>query len=188
MKKDRFFLECCLTLRAKSGEKGRIRGKCGDYSQNTIHSTMSTDALFSGQSDYALDEKGRLTVQRDWRLKGVDSETLHLVPDSKGACLRVMRPDRFAKFAEDVRLEPGMDSRKHRNFLRDFFSNSTAVSTDKQGRIMIPKEYCERLKLKGTVRVLGCYDLFEVWNKEAFAKHHATERDEYHHFAGALGL
>ena len=169
-------------------KKGEFGGNAAITPKTPPTSTMSTDALFSGQSDYALDEKGRLTVQRDWRVKGVDSETLHLVPDSKGACLRVMRPDRFARFAEEVRQEPGMDSRKHRNFLRDFFSNSTTVSTDKQGRIMIPKEYCERLKLKGTVRVLGCYDLFEVWNKESFAKHHATGRDEFHHFADALGL
>ena len=43
-----------------------------------MSSTLSTDALFSGQSDYALDDKFRLTVPRDWRMAGVESETLHL--------------------------------------------------------------------------------------------------------------
>ncbi len=151
-------------------------------------STLSIDVLFSGQSDYALDDKCRLTVQRDWRMAGVESETLHLVPDSKGMCLRVMRPDRFVQFGEEAREQPGMDAKKHRIFMRNFFSNSAAVATDKQGRIMIPKEYCERLKLKGAVRVLGCCDLFEVWNKEMFAEHHAQERAEYNHYADALGL
>ena len=83
-------------------KKGEFGGNAAITPKTPPTSTMSTDALFSGQSDYALDEKGRLTVQRDWRVKGVDSETLHLVPDSKGTCLRVMRPDRFAKFAETV--------------------------------------------------------------------------------------
>ena len=153
-----------------------------------MSSTLSTDALFSGQSDYALDDKFRLTVPRDWRMAGVESETLHLVPDSKGACLRVMRPDRFVKFGEEAREQPGMDAKKHRLFMRNFFSNSTAVTTDKQGRVMIPKEYCTRLKLKGSVRVLGCGDLFELWNKETFAAHHAEEAPEYNHFADGLGL
>lgn len=151
-------------------------------------STLSSDVLFSGQSDYALDDKCRLTVQRDWRMSGVESETLHLVPDSKGMCLRVMRPDRFAKFGEEARVQPGMDAKKHRLFMRNFFSNSTTVATDKQGRIMIPKEYCDRLKLKGSVRVLGAGDLFEVWNKELFAASHAEETPEYNHYADALGI
>ena len=80
-------------------------------------STLSIDVLFSGQSDYALDDKCRLTVQRDWRMAGVESETLHLVPDSKGMCLRVMRPDRFVQFGEEAREQPGMDAKKHRIFM-----------------------------------------------------------------------
>ena len=149
---------------------------------------MSKDALFSGQSDYALDDKFRLTVPRDWRTENVESETLHLVPDSKGACLRVMRPGRFMEFGEEARSQPGMDAKKHRLFVRNFYSNSTAVTTDKQGRIMIPKDYCTRLKLKGSVRVLGCRDLFEVWNKETFEVHHAEEASEYNQIADGLGL
>ena len=153
-----------------------------------MSSTLSTDALFSGQSDYALDDKFRLTVPRDWRMAGVESETLHLVPDSKGTCLRVMRPERFVQFGEEAREQPGMDAKKHRLFMRNFFSNSTAVTTDKQGRVAIPKEYCARLGLKGSVHILGCGDLFEVWNQETFAAHHAEEAPEYNHFADGLGL
>lgn len=153
-----------------------------------MQSTLTTNALFSGQSDYTLDDKGRLTVQRDWRTSDEESETLHLVPDSKGTCLRVMRPDRFVQFGEEALDQPGMDAKKHRLFMRNFFSNSTPVTTDKQGRIMIPKDYCERLKLKGSVRVLGCGDLFEVWNKKMFEEHHEEEQMEYNHCADALGL
>ena len=153
-----------------------------------MQSTLTTDALFSGHNDYTLDDKGRLTVQRDWRMEGVEGETLHLVPDSKGTCLRVMRPDRFVQFGEEARTQPGMDAKKHRLFMRNFFSNSTAVTMDKQGRIMIPADYCTRLKLKGSVRVLGCGDLFEVWNKKMFTEHHAEEQGEYNHYADALGL
>ena len=169
-------------------KKGKFREKAGIAPWTPMLSTSTTDALFSGQSDYTLDDKCRLTVQRDWRLAGVETETLHLVPDSKGTCLRVMRPDRFVKFGEEARQQPGMDAKTHRVFMRNFFSKSTAVTTDKQGRIMIPKDYCAGLKLKGSVRVLGCCDLFEIWNKELFAAHHAKEAAQYNYYADALGL
>ena len=169
-------------------KRGKFGEKAGIAPWTTMQSTLTTNALFSGQSDYTLDDKCRLTVQRDWRMPDVESETLHLVPDSKGTCLRVMRPDRFVQFGEEALGQPGMDAKKHRLFMRNFFSNSTPVTTDKQGRIMIPKDYCERLKLKGSVRVLGCGDLFEVWNKKMFEEHHAEERVEYNHYADALGL
>ena len=169
-------------------KKGKFGEKAGIAPWTIMQSTLTTDALFSGQSDYTLDDKGRLTVQRDWRMEGVEGETLHLVPDSKGTCLRVMRPDRFVQFGEEAREQPGMDAKKHRLFMRNFFSNSTAVTMDKQGRIMIPADYCTRLKLKGSVRVLGCGDLFEVWNKKMFEEHHAEEQVEYNHYADALGL
>ena len=169
-------------------KRGEFGGKAGIAPWTTMPSTLITDALFSGQSDYTLDDKYRLTVQRDWRTPGVESETLHLVPDSKGTCLRVMQPDRFVQFGEEMRAQPGMDAKKHRLFMRNFFSKSTPVATDKQGRVMIPKEDCERLKLKGSVRVLGCGDLFEVWNKKTYDEHHAQEESEYNHYADALGL
>ena len=118
-------------------------------------SPSSNPVLFSGQEDYTLDDKGRVTVPRNWRRPGVETETFHLVPDSQELCLRAMSPERFTRFGEEARLQPGMDDKKHRLFMRHFYANSTEVTTDKQGRISVPKEYCERLKLRGGIRLGG---------------------------------
>lgn len=146
----------------------------------------SNSVIYSGQEDYGLDEKGRVTVPVRWRQK--ELEVFHLVPDSKGACLRVMRPERFAQVGEEVRQLPGMDAARHRLFMRQFYANSFQVAADKQGRIMIPKAYCERLQLSGTVRLLGCGDYFEIWNEQSNARRESEDQETYIHFAGAMGL
>ena len=153
-----------------------------------MSSPLPVSDLFSGTVDYALDNKGRVTVPSNWRLKGAATETFHLVPDSKGACLRIMRRDRFAKFGEDARTKLGLDEKNHRVFMRQFYANSTEVITDKQGRINIPKEYCERLGLRGTVTLVGAGDVIEVWNKQALATRNAQEEPQYTFYAGEMGL
>ena len=149
---------------------------------------LSSPVLFSGQEDYTLDAKGRVTIPRNWRAEAGEGEAFHLVPDSKGACLRVMRPDRFVQFGEEARVELKMDAKTHRLFMRNFFANSTPVTTDKQGRIMIPRDYCERLKLSGEIRLLGCGDLIEIWNHKALAACARDEASSYQQATEALGL
>lgn len=149
---------------------------------------VSNSVIYSGQEDYGLDEKGRVTVPVRWRQKDLEAEVFHLVPDSKGACLRVMRPERFAQVGEEVRTQPGMDAAKHRLFMRQFYANSFQVAADKQGRIMIPKAYCERLRLSGSVRLLGCGDFFEIWNQQSCASRESEDLETFTHYAGAMGL
>lgn len=170
---------------AKSGGRGQNVEIVPNLRMST---TLSIDAIFSGQENYTLDEKGRVTVPVSWRRKDVESEELFLVPDSKGECLRAMRPDRFAQFGVDARGLPGMDDKKHRMFMRNFFAQCARTSTDKQGRIAIPKEYCERFKLKGEITLQGAGDLFEVWNKTAHAARRKQDEPDYGAVADALGL
>lgn len=152
-----------------------------------MSATSSHLPPFLGQWNYAVDEKGRVTIPFDWRSEG-ESETFYLVPDSKGACLRAMRPDRYSRFGEEARKHTGNDDAKHRLFMRNFFAACAKVGTDKQGRIAIPKEMCERLKLKGEVALVGTEDLFEIWNKAANAARQKVETPQYQDIASAMGL
>jgi transcriptional regulator MraZ len=153
---------------------------------------MSTNSphtdLFSGTVDYALDHKWRLTVPSNWRLNDGDAEIFHLVPDSNGACLRVMRRERFARYGEEARTKLDLDEKAHRAFLRQFYANSTEVTADKQGRINVPREYCDRLELRGSVKLVGSGDLFEIWNPEKLAERNRQDAAQFKYQAGELGL
>jgi len=153
---------------------------------------MSTHAdipvHFFGQENYTLDQKGRVTVPVDWRCEDRASDVFYLVPDSKGECLRAMRHERYVQFGAAARTLPGMDEQAHRMFMRNFFAQCAKTITDKQGRITIPKEYCERFKLEGEIVLQGTGDLFEIWNKSAHAARQKMEASDYAKIAGAMGL
>lgn len=143
---------------------------------------------FFGSESYALDDKGRVTVPFDWRQREGGGDVFYLVPDTKGECLRAMGEERYAKFGEEARNHPEMNAEKHRMFMRNFYSQCAKTTTDKQGRITIPKDYCERFKLHGKVRLNGTGDLFEIWNLEAQTAQQKREAPDYNKFAGAMGL
>ena len=145
---------------------------------------------FFGSEQYTLDEKGRVTVPFDWRRPDGTPDVFYLVPDSKGECLRAMRPDRYARFGEDARKLPGMDDQKHRMFLRNFFAQCAKSVADKQGRISIPTDYCERfgLELRGKVTLHGTGDLFEIWNPAKHEAKQSAEALDYAKMAEAMGL
>ena len=144
--------------------------------------------VFDGKETYTLDDKGRVTVPKRWRRADGRDEEYHLVPDVHGKCLRVMRRARFLQFAEEVRERVGSDLNRYRAFMRNYNSNSIRIETDKQGRIAIPKGYCETLALRGAVLMLGCGDLIEVWNPPAYVANARTELADYQDLAGGVGL
>jgi len=155
---------------------------------------MSSDASipmqFFGSEQYTLDEKGRVTVPFDWRRSDGTPDVFYLVPNSKGECLLVMRPDRYAKFGTDARALPGMDEAKHRMFMRNFFAKCSKTVADKQGRIAIPVEDCTKygLDLRGKVTLHGTGDLFEIWNPAKLEAKEQAESADYEKIAGAMGL
>ena len=153
---------------------------------------MSTPAdipvNFFGSESYSLDDKGRVTVPFDWRRRDEVADVFYLVPDSKGECLRAMREERYAKFGEEARNHLDMNPEKHRMFMRNFYSQCAKTTTDKQGRITIPKAYCVRFRLKGEVRLNGAGDLFEIWNGTAQTAQQKRDAPDFKKITGDLGL
>lgn len=142
---------------------------------------------FLGKETYTFDDKGRITVPKRWRQEG-EEESFLLVPDSLGRCLRMMHRWRFDLIAEEVKQQLGADLPRYRLFMRNFHSNSIEVTTDKQGRVAIPKEQRDQMKLDGAVTMVGAGDLIEIWNTEAFEAHRRHEQAEYQLHLGRVGM
>jgi DNA-binding transcriptional regulator/RsmH inhibitor MraZ len=73
-------------------------------------------------------------------------------------------------------------------FMRQFYANSTEVITDKQGRINIPKEYCERLGLRGTVTSWVRATSSKSGTSRRWTTRNAQEEPQYTFYAGEMGL
>ena len=119
--------------------------------------------LFSGNYKYSLDDKNRLIVPAKFReilnAEGIDK--LYVV---KGDSHLYVFP--FPVFLELSENLKSWDFTKetNQNYVRLFFSDAFDVATDKQGRILLPREMCENVGINHEVIIIGVLNRMEIWS------------------------
>ncbi len=149
---------------------------------------MSADTpsapIFYGSYRHAFDGKNRITIPSRWRRKEADE--FFLVPSRTGTFLRVMPPAKFQAAAEEAKAR--IAPKDLSVFLRHFYSSSQHVELDKQGRLLMPEEFCESLKLRGEIMLIGTLDSFEMWSREAWNATQHNEAEIYNRVSEEVGL
>jgi len=143
--------------------------------------------VYSGEFRHAVDAKHRVTVPSRWR-GGDDKEEFFAVPDPAGSFLMVLPPHEFDRVKSDVEANPSIAPSDRRKFIRRFYSLAQLVSVDKQGRILLPEEYCRRLGLEGEVVLIGSHSRIEIWNSQRWSDATAAEDEVFRRVAGEVGL
>ena len=100
----------------------------------------------------------------------------------------VMPRPEFIRTEQRFQDSPDLTPEKKRKAIRQFFGAARQVSTDSQGRIIIPEEYCAEFKLAGAIVFVGSSRRFEIWNKERYAEVSAADSADYEEAANAIGL
>jgi MraZ protein len=151
---------------------------------------MSADLMpppiFSGRVSHALDSKNRVTIPARWR--SADADEFFVMPDPTETFLRVMPPAQFRAVAEQVAQDPAITPKDRAIFKRHFYSGSVQVFTDKQGRMLVPEDFCELLQLRGELIFVGVQDTFEVWNKQRWEAANPSQKSIYARVAEIAGL
>jgi MraZ protein len=77
-------------------------------------------------------------------------------------------------------LESGMQQREMTELLGKLAMISSEISINDQGKLLIPKDLCERAGLvaEADVVLVGRWDHFEIWNKESFDRAQEIESRE----------
>lgn len=127
---------------------------------------------FLGRYEFALDEKGRVSLPADYRRKAAGTRFVLL--QWEPTHLTLFPDDVWAGVRERL-LELRRDRRDLADMLRDVMSRATEVEPDKQGRILIPAWLKERANLDGGVLLVGTMDRIEIWNPEVFREHHPDD-------------
>ena len=78
--------------------------------------------------------------------------------------------------------------RDRRIFFRQLHARAQHGAADRQGRLVLPEDFCKQLGLKGEVALVGGRGRFEVWNLQKWKRAQEEEGPTYQHVANLIGL
>src|SRR2546425_13236678 len=115
-------------------------------------STRSMDAdspserFYAGEFRHSIDDKNRITIPSRWRRNR--PEEFILLPEATHEFLLVMSPMEFAKMSSAAETNDKISARDRRMFLRQLHSRAQHAAADRQGRLVLQDDLCQRVGLK----------------------------------------
>jgi MraZ protein len=123
------------------------------------------DTSFTGQAEYTLDAKGRLTVPA--RFRGALEGGLVL---AKGIdpCVAIWPSAGYDEFRRNALQDIHPMSQRGRKILTFLSANSTPAALDSAGRVPLPAFLMEHASLTREVTVAGAGDHLQIWGRDAW--------------------
>ncbi len=141
--------------------------------------------IYSGTFERSMDAKNRVAIPSAW-VAG-EGEEFYVTPHSTEEFLTVMPPGEFQRMEQQIKsLAVPADVKAKMS--RRFFGKSRLVTTDKQGRVLLPDDHCLDKGLKGEVVFIGTGSRFEIWSKANREKASASEAEICRQMAEEIGL
>jgi MraZ protein len=143
----------------------------------------SAAPAYMGEFCHAIDGKNRITIPSEWR-SGEEGE-LYLMPGATNACLSIIPRAVLDNIRAKASARPGPERILA---LRRIGSQSRQVAIDKHGRLSLPEEFCQQLKLSGNVTLVGVVESFEIWNTDEWKAAQAAQKTASDAILADLGL
>src|SRR2546423_10113697 len=118
--------------------------------------------FYAGEFRHAIDEKNRITIPARWR-RG-DAEEFIILPEATHQFLLVMSHEEFSRMSAAAETDPNVSARDRRVFFRQLHARAQHGTIDKQGRLVLPVDLCQKVGLTGEVVLVGCRGRVEIWN------------------------
>lgn len=142
--------------------------------------------MFYGEYEHTLDKKGRLIIPSKFRESAKEQEIERFfITRGLDSCLFVFAEDEWRlqeqKFKTASFTKPDV-----RKFNRLFFSGAVEVTTDKQGRILIPSYLKEFAGIKRDIVIVGVSNRFEIWAQEKWGEYYKNAEESFESVAEKL--
>ncbi|MDP7035255.1 MAG: cell division/cell wall cluster transcriptional repressor MraZ [Planctomycetota bacterium] len=120
--------------------------------------------MFYGRYDHTLDSKKRLTLPARFREKhpGSQGGQVWFLTRGYDDCIFMFTPPQYEEFVD--RMEEDEISMESMDFHREFFGSTSEVTTDSQGRVLLPDHLLELAGVSKSVVVLGVRSRIEIWD------------------------
>lgn len=138
---------------------------------------------FVGQYEHQMDQKGRVSLPSAFR-REVDGDRFVLL-QWEPRYLTLLPEEKWKQVQENL-LEFRRSEPQAWNSVRMIIANAVEVSTDKQGRILVPAGLQEAAELSGTVLLLGNLDRIELWDPAVYREVVQEQAGEMQQFAHKL--
>jgi DNA-binding transcriptional regulator/RsmH inhibitor MraZ len=99
-----------------------------------------------------------------------------------------MSAEEFARLGAQAESDTTISARDRRVFSRQLHSRAEHGASDRQGRLVLPEDFCQELGLKGEVALVGGRGRFEIWNPQKWKRAQEEEAPTYQHVANVIGL
>jgi MraZ protein len=145
---------------------------------------------FSGRYEYAIDDKGRLSIPAKFREILSSNYDLKLILTNLDGCI-VAYPDREWADVQGRISNAGSIKKEARAFLRFFYSGASECAIDRLGRILIPQSLRSYAGIKKNVVIVGMNKKVEIWADEAWSeivKQATSDLEKMVDIASDLGL
>ena len=119
--------------------------------------------MFIGRYYYKLEEKQRLSLPKEFRLKA----KRWVVTRGLDGGLFLMKQTDFEKNLKTF-AQRTLTKKDNRDFVRLMAHDAKAVTPDKLGRVKLPAYLTELAGLKKEVVIVGSYDYIEIWDKDKY--------------------
>ena len=142
----------------RSGEYSHTFAKCGINVMNNLNIS------FTGEYQYAIDNKGRLNIPAKFR-KALhpDNDRTFVITRGFDPCLLVYPIEEWRTVEQQLSLLSSIKN-KDRSFVRSVVRYATYSQYDGQGRIQIPDNLVKFGNIKKDVIIIGMIKKIELWN------------------------
>lgn len=144
-------------------------------------------AMFIGEYQHALDDKGRLAIPAKFRRRLTKGAVVTRGLDN---CLFVYTPEEWKKLAAKLAQLP-FSQANSRAFARLMLAGAMDVEFDGQGRVVLPEYLRQYAGLDRDVVVAGLFSRLEIWDKakwESYKKETEKNSNEIAEKLGELGV
>ncbi len=124
----------------------------------------------NGDFRFKVDAKGRVSLPSKFRkvLQG----DLVVTPDVEGKHLMVFRQEDFNEWVDELFVdrfgEYKPSSKTHQDLRRALKGRSDDIEIDKAGRILLPADQRELVKIERNVAIIGNTGYIEIWDAESY--------------------
>jgi MraZ protein len=143
--------------------------------------------MLIGEYIHTIDEKNRISLPAKFRK---EMGKVVIITPGLDKCLFIFTTKEWEKVSHklsDSVTDLSFLKADQRSFNRNMFGQAVDVEVDSIGRILIPENLKEKIKVKGSAALIGMQDRVEVWNDKVWSQASALASKQAEQLAEKLG-